>query len=316
MMSNSTSRNGGATLFLTTLTRVWLPTTSSRSLTGPMRRMSRRTRGVELERVAAGGGLRAAEHHADLHADLVDEDDQDALGAWMIEPVSLRSAWLISRACRPTWLSPISPSISASGTSAATESIDDDVDRARAHQRVGDLERLLAGVGLGDQQLVEVDAQLAGVGRVERVLGVDEGAGAAGLLGLGDGRAAPAWSCPSFRARRSRRSRPRGRPPTPSAMSRPSEPVETVSISTVPVAWPSFITEPLPKARSICAIAASRARCRSSPRRLTTGSAMSISLFCQDIGARRLSYIWGLARVPEGPMFPNRSRPAPPPDRP
>src|SRR5690606_240924 len=31
--------------------------------------------GVELERVAAGGGLRVAEHHAELHADLVDEDD-------------------------------------------------------------------------------------------------------------------------------------------------------------------------------------------------------------------------------------------------
>ena len=40
----------------------------------------------------------------------------------LIEPVSLRSDWLISRACRPTWLSPISPSISARGTSAATES--------------------------------------------------------------------------------------------------------------------------------------------------------------------------------------------------
>ena len=38
-------------------------------------------------------------------------------------PVILRSAWLISRACRPTWESPISPSISARGTSAATESI-------------------------------------------------------------------------------------------------------------------------------------------------------------------------------------------------
>ena len=37
-------------------------------------------RGVELEGVTAGGGLRAAEHDADLHADLVDEDD-DAVGA-------------------------------------------------------------------------------------------------------------------------------------------------------------------------------------------------------------------------------------------
>ena len=38
-------------------------------------------------------------------------------------PVIFRSAWLIRRACRPTWLSPISPSISARGTSAATESM-------------------------------------------------------------------------------------------------------------------------------------------------------------------------------------------------
>ena len=39
----------------------------------------------------------------------------------LIEEVSLRSAWLISRACMPGWLSPISPSSSARGTSAATE---------------------------------------------------------------------------------------------------------------------------------------------------------------------------------------------------
>ena len=37
-------------------------------------------------------------------------------------PASLRIACDISRACSPTWQSPISPSISACGTSAATES--------------------------------------------------------------------------------------------------------------------------------------------------------------------------------------------------
>ncbi len=37
-------------------------------------------------------------------------------------PVSLRSACDIRRACRPTWESPISPSISAFGVRAATES--------------------------------------------------------------------------------------------------------------------------------------------------------------------------------------------------
>ena len=52
----------------------------------------------------------------------------------------------------------------------------DDVDRAGAHEHVGDLERLLAVVGLGDEQLVDVDADVARVERVHRVLGVDEGA--------------------------------------------------------------------------------------------------------------------------------------------
>ena len=33
-----------------------------------------------------------------------------------------RSAWLISRACAPTWTIPISPSISERGTSAARTS--------------------------------------------------------------------------------------------------------------------------------------------------------------------------------------------------
>ena len=101
-------------------------------------------------------------------------------------PASLRSACDISRACRPTWESPISPSISAFGVSAATESIATTDERAGADQQLGDLERLLAGVGLRDEQLVDVDADPLGVGRVHRVLGVDEGADAAAALGLGD----------------------------------------------------------------------------------------------------------------------------------
>ena len=63
---------------------------------------------------------------------------------------------------------------------------DDDVDRARADERVGDLEGLFAVVGLADQELVDVHAQLAGVARVEGVLGVDEGRDAALFLALGD----------------------------------------------------------------------------------------------------------------------------------
>src|ERR1700737_1942074 len=53
--------------------------------------------------------------------------------------------------------------------------------------------------------------------------------------------------------------RPRGRPPTPSAISRPSEPDEMVSMSIERSFLPSFITEPLPNWRSIWDSAADRA---------------------------------------------------------
>ena len=98
-------------------------------------------------------------------------------------PVSLRSAWLMSRAWMPTNESPISPSISARGTSAATESTTTTVDAAGADEGLGDLERLLAGVGLAHEQLVDVDAAGAGVARVERVLDVDERGDAAARAG-------------------------------------------------------------------------------------------------------------------------------------
>src|SRR5687767_4919820 len=66
-------------------------------------------------------------------------------------PASLRSAWLMSRACSPTWLSPISPSISAFGVSAATEST---ATTSSAPLRLGhdvvDERRLPRGLGAED----------------------------------------------------------------------------------------------------------------------------------------------------------------------
>jgi hypothetical protein len=55
-----------------------------------------------------------------------------------------------------------------------------------ADEGVDDLGGLLAAVGLRDQEVLELDAEPAGVVGVERVLGVDEGAHAARALGLGD----------------------------------------------------------------------------------------------------------------------------------
>ena len=65
---------------------------------------------------------------------------------------------------------------------------DDHVDRIGAHQHVGDFQGLLAGIRLRNQQVVDIDAQLAGVVRVQCVFGVDEGAGGTHLLRLSDHR--------------------------------------------------------------------------------------------------------------------------------
>ena len=77
-----------------------------------------------------------------------------------IAPVSFRMAWLISLAWRPTCESPISPSISARGIRAATESMTTTSTAFDRTSSLADLERLLAGVRLRNQQLFEVDAEL------------------------------------------------------------------------------------------------------------------------------------------------------------
>ena len=73
MTSNSAWRNGGATLFLTTLTRTRLPY----GLGAVLERLDapdvEAHGGVELERAAARRRLGRAEHHADLLAQLVGE---------------------------------------------------------------------------------------------------------------------------------------------------------------------------------------------------------------------------------------------------
>ena len=105
----------------------------------------------------------------------------------LIEAVSLRSAWLISRAWLPGCTSPISPSSSERGTSAATESTTS-TSTAPERTSVSAISSACSPcVGLRNQQVVDIDAELARIDRIERVLGIDEGADAALLLRFGDG---------------------------------------------------------------------------------------------------------------------------------
>ena len=149
----------------------------------------------------------------------------------------------------------------------------DDVDAARAHQRVGDFKRLFAGVRLGDQHFVDIDAQLLGIDRIERVFGVDIGGDAALLLGFGHGmqrqrRLARGIPGRKFRSRgRAAGRRCPARCPGPAIRSKPCR------YPAPDRGCPSFITEPLPNARSIWQSAASSARFRSPSSRPTTCNA-------------------------------------------
>ena len=113
---------------------------------------------VELQRVAAGRRLGVAEHHADLHADLVDEDDEGVRALDVAGELAQRLRH------EPRLQAHVRVAHLAFDLGLRRERRDrvddDDVDGARAHQHVGDLERLLARVGLRDQQIVDVHAEL------------------------------------------------------------------------------------------------------------------------------------------------------------
>ncbi|MNN27166.1 hypothetical protein D3C81_1406930 [compost metagenome] len=143
-------------------------------------------RGVELQRVAAGGGFRVAEHHADLHADLVDENHQ-AVG--ILDVAGDLAQGLGHQTCLQANMGVTHLALDFRLGHQRRHGVDDDhIDRIGAHQHVGDLQGLLAGVRLRDQQVVDIDTELGGVVRVQRVLGIDKGAGGAQLLCLGDHR--------------------------------------------------------------------------------------------------------------------------------
>ena len=141
-------------------------------------------RRVELQRPPAGRRLRATEHDADLLTDLVDEDQASPRLADVARQLAQRLAHEagvesdVDVSHLPLELGP--------GDQRGDAVDDDDVESVGAHEHVGDLQGLLAGVRLRDEERVEVDAEPAGVGRVEGVLRVDEGRDAASLLGVGD----------------------------------------------------------------------------------------------------------------------------------
>ena len=139
---------------------------------------------IELQRAATRRGLRIAEEHADLLSDLVDEDDDRmALGD--------RGRELTQRLGHEPGLHTRQgvahvPFDLRSWHERGHGVDDDQVHGAATHQHLGDFQRLLAGIRLRDQQVLNVHATGTGPHRVERVLGINEGGNPAGLLRRGD----------------------------------------------------------------------------------------------------------------------------------
>src|SRR6266478_9457745 len=139
---------------------------------------------VKLQRAAAGGRFRVAEHYADLFADLVDED---AAGVRLGDDAGEFAQRLRHEARLQAHLRVAHFAFELGLGHEGSYGVDnDDVNAAGANQRLGDFEGLLAIVGLRDEQIVDVHAQLARVDGIERVLGVDERGSAAELLRFGD----------------------------------------------------------------------------------------------------------------------------------
>ena len=125
-----------------------------------------------------------AEHHADLHPDLVDEDHD---GARARDDRGQLAQRLRHQARLQTHLRLAHLAFDFRARHQRRDRIDyEHVDRARLHERLRDFERLLAVVGLRDEKVFDLDAEFARVARIERVFRIDEGADAALLLRLGD----------------------------------------------------------------------------------------------------------------------------------
>ncbi len=139
--------------------------------------------GTVRERHASPIG-KAAEHHTYLFAQLVDEQRGG------VEAVERAGELAHGLRHQPRLQADVRVAHLAVDLGARDERGDrvdhDEVERPGVHEHVRDLERLLAGVRLRHEQLVDVHAERARVRRVERVLRVDERRDAALRLRLRD----------------------------------------------------------------------------------------------------------------------------------
>src|SRR5438105_5907782 len=178
------------------------------------------------------------------------------------DPASFRMACDIRRACRPTWESPISPSISARGTSAATEST---TNRSSAPDRTS-----MSPISRACSPESGCDTKSSSMFTPKAWAYVGSSACSASTkAAMPPWRWASAMTCrhtvvlPEPSGPNTSTMRPRGIPPTPSAMSRDIDPVGITEMPCPAGCSPRRITAPFPYCFSICVSATSSILSRS-----------------------------------------------------
>src|SRR5947199_6135219 len=181
----------------------------------------------------------------------------------LIAPASLRSAWLMSRACSPGSESPMSPSISALGTSAATESMTT-TSSAPERTRISQISRPCSPVSGCEISRLSTSTPSFFAYSMSSACSASMYA------------AAPPWRCalpptvsgsvglPLDSGPKSSVTRPRGMPPIPIAASRLIAPVGTTSTRTRGASAPMRMIEPCRRVFSVWVVARFAALWRSS----------------------------------------------------
>src|SRR5881409_223025 len=198
----------------------------------------------------------------------------------LIAPASLRSAWLIRRACKPGSESPISPSISAFGTKAATESTTT-TSTAPDRTRISVISRPCSPVSGWETSRLSMSTPSFFAYSTSSACSASMYA------------AAPPWrwafatTCsasvvlPLDSGPKISVTRPRGMPPIPIAASRLIAPVGMISTRTRGESAPIRMMAPLPQVFSICVMARLRAFLRSSE---SCGTSLSAAMSVLDMG--------------------------------
>ena len=139
-------------------------------------------RGIKLERIPAGGDLWVAVGDADFLPQLVEKDDRTLR---LANAAGNLAQGLAHQASLEADVGIAHFTLNFGPGHQGRHRIDHHhIYSRRSHQLIDDLQPHFAGVGLGDQQLVDVDPQGPGIDRVEGVLRIHKGRDPACLLHL------------------------------------------------------------------------------------------------------------------------------------